>query len=70
VRYRDARLLKQGDKVTCKATGNSYFVKSIEVYRPDLPIRINCVREDREGDASFFHDEVEQGDGQQTGNLG
>lgn len=58
MRYRDARLLKQGDKVYSKESGNLYFVKSTEVYGSVKVVRINCVRADKEGDISFLHDEV------------
>jgi hypothetical protein len=59
MRYRDARLLKQGDKVTSKESSVQYFVKNIEVYGNVKMIRINCVTEDGHGDTSFFHNEVE-----------
>ncbi len=59
MKYRDARLLKQGDKVVSKQSGNTYFVKNVEVYGSVKMVRINAVTEDGDGDASFFHDEVE-----------
>lgn len=42
MKYRDARLLKQGNVVVSKENGNSYFVSSIEVYGNVKKVRINC----------------------------
>lgn len=52
MRYRDARLLKEGDTVVAKETGVAYTVKDIEVYGSVKTIRVNC------NGASFFHTEL------------
>jgi hypothetical protein len=54
MRYRDARLLKEGDTVVSKFTGAIYLVQSVEIYGKERPIRINC-----NYDISFWHTEVE-----------
>lgn len=58
MRYRDAKLLVQGDQVVSKETNITYFVKNIEVYGSVKMIRVNCVNKTRDGDASFFHTEL------------
>jgi hypothetical protein len=58
VKYRDARLLKQGDVVVSKESGNSYFVNSIEAYGNVKVVRINCFNTPHP-DISFLNDEVE-----------
>ena len=59
MKYRDARLLKQGDIVLSKETKVQYTVQSVEVYGKDKPIRINCEC-GYDGYISFWHTEVEE----------
>lgn len=54
MRYREAKLLKEGDPVVAKKTGTSYTVKSVEVYGSVSCVRINC-----EG-VSFLNSELEE----------
>jgi hypothetical protein len=58
MKYRDARVLKQGDVVVCKKTGNSYFVSSVEVYGNVKKVRVNCFNTPLP-DISFLNDELE-----------
>jgi hypothetical protein len=58
MKYRDAKLLKEGNVVTSKETGNSYFVSSIEVYGNIKRVRINCFNTPLP-DISFLNDEVD-----------
>jgi hypothetical protein len=58
MRYRDARLLKQGDAVVSIENNQTYYVKNIEVYGSVKTIRVNCVNATRDGDISFFHTEL------------
>lgn len=53
MKYRDARLLKQGDIVLSKETCAQHIVETIEVYGKDKPIRINC-----QNNSIFWHTEV------------
>lgn len=58
MKYRDARLLKQGNVVVSKENGNSYFVSSIEVYGNVKKVRINCFNTPHV-DIHFLNDELE-----------
>jgi len=58
MKYRDARVLKQGDVVVSKETGGSYFVSSIEVYGNVKKVRVNCFNTPLP-DISFLNDELE-----------
>lgn len=54
MKYREARLLKAGDQIIIKQSGEVHCVESIEVYGKELPIRINCGI-----GAYFYHTEVD-----------
>lgn len=56
MRYRDARLLKEGDTVVTKETGVAYTVKTTEVYGNVKTVRVNC------NGASFLHTELKDND--------
>lgn len=54
MKYRDARLLKEGDTVVSKVDGLTYHVKNIEVYGSVKTIRVNC-----QENTAWFHTELE-----------
>lgn len=54
MKYRDARLLKAGNQIIVKQTGELHYVENIEVYGKEHPIRINCG-----GNICFYHSEIE-----------
>ena len=54
MKYREARLLKAGDQIMVKQSGELHCVENIEVYGKEHPIRINCGV-----GVCFYHTEVE-----------
>lgn len=62
MRYRDARLLKEGDKVVTKETNITYMVRNVEVYGSERPIRVNVVSDSGEK-LAFFHTELKDNEG-------
>jgi len=62
MKYRDAKLLHNGDEITCKADGIVYQVIDIQVFGQYKKVKINCCRETQIGCGhlySFYNDEVE-----------
>lgn len=57
MRYRDARLLKEGDRVTTKETDTTYIVSTIEVYGNVKTVRVNCQEK-----VSWLHTELKDHD--------
>lgn len=57
MRYRDARLLTQGDTVTNKYNDTVYHVKDIEVYGSIKTVRVNC-----QENVSWLHTELKDND--------
>jgi hypothetical protein len=58
MKYRDAKLLKEGDTVVSKETGATYIVRNIEVYGSVKTVRVNC------NNISFLHAELKDNDEQ------
>jgi hypothetical protein len=57
MRYRDARLLKEGDTVVAKENEQTYYVSTIEVYGNVKTVRVNCQEK-----VSWLHTELKDHD--------
>ncbi len=57
MRYRDARLLKEGDTVVAKENEQTYHVLTIEVYGNVKTVRVNCQEK-----VSWLHTELKNND--------
>lgn len=57
MRYRDARLLHEGDEVIRKSNNGVYTIKSLEIYGQNKVVRLNCV-DLNNALVTLYHDEV------------